>query len=273
MSSASTRHSMNAAELAAYYGDGYVLIKGLFDRTEVESLNQIVREDPVVNNSVYGRKDATGGTTELALWNDLQEDMFSDVARSARLVTNLQKLLGGDVAFFHAKLTLKRPKTGGAWDWHQDYGYWYRTGYLFPHMASVFIALDPSKKVNGCLQVLRGSHELGRIEHGVNSEQVGADLVRVNAAMKKLELVHVEMDPGDALFFHCNLLHASGQNTSDQTRNVLLCCYKRADNKPYMDLAASSHTPIQIVADDDIMRYANRPISREKDFSDGKPAT
>jgi ectoine hydroxylase-related dioxygenase (phytanoyl-CoA dioxygenase family) len=271
MSPKSSRYSLNKSELAAYSRDGYLVIKGLFDHIEVESLNQIVRADPVVLGSVYGRKDAAGGTAELVLWHDLREDMFSDVARSARVVTNLQKLLGGDVAFFHAKLTLKRPKTGGAWDWHQDYGYWYRTGYLFPHMASVFIALDPSKKENGCLQVLRGSHQLGRIEHGVNSEQVGADMVRVNAAMEKLELVHVEMDPGDALFFHCNLLHASGQNTSEQTRNVLLCCYNRVDNVPYMDMATSSHTPIEIVADDDIMRYADRPISREKTFHYGAP--
>ncbi len=248
------------------------MIKGLFDRREVDSLNRIVREDPVIQQSVYERKDAAGGTTELALWRDLQEDMFSDVARSARVVTNVQKLLGGDAAFFHAKLTLKRPRTGGAWDWHQDYGYWYRTGFLFPHMASVFIALDPSRRINGCLQVLRGSHLLGRIEHGVTTEQVGADMVRVEAAMQKLELVHVEMDPGDALFFHCNLLHASGQNTSDQTRNVLLCCYNRADNAPYMDLATTSHTPIEIVADADLLRYADRPISSGKAFHDGAPA-
>lgn len=272
MTTPDPQYSMSSADLEAYSRDGYVVIKGLFDRAEVDSLNRIVREDPVVADSVYGRKDSDGGTTELALWHDLQEDMFSDVARSARVVTNMGRLLGGEPAFFHAKLTLKRPKTGGAWDWHQDYGYWYRAGYLFPHMASVFIALDPSKKVNGCLQVLRGSHALGRIEHGVNVDQVGADMVRVNAAMEQLDLVDVEMDPGDALFFHCNLLHASGQNVSDQTRNVLLCCYNRADNQPYMDIASSSHTPIEIVADEDIMRYAGRPISRDKAFHDGARA-
>lgn len=259
-------------DITNYDRDGYVVVKGLFDQPEVDSLNQIVRDDPVVAEAVYGRKDADGGTTELALWQDLQDDMFSDVASSERIVLNMQKLLGGETAFFHAKLTLKRPKTGGAWDWHQDYGYWYRAGYLFPDMASVFIALDPCQKVNGCLQVLRGSHKLGRIEHGVNQDQVGADMIRVKAAMEKLDLVHVEMDPGDALFFHANLLHASGQNTSDRTRNVLLCCYNKANNPPYMDLASSSHTQIDIVPDDALMRYANRPISRNKTFHDGSRA-
>ena len=54
-------------------------------------------------------------------------------------------------------------------------------------MASVFLALDPSKKINGCLQVLKGSHNLGRIEHGINKDQVGADMVRVEHAMKHFD--------------------------------------------------------------------------------------
>ena len=259
-------------EAAAFARDGYVVRKGLFSEDEVTALNRIVRDDPVVAEAVYGRKDAQGGTTELALWRDLQEDMFSDAARSERLVRSVEKVLGGPVAFFHAKLTLKRPKLGGAWDWHQDYGYWYRSGFLFPHMASVFIALDPSNRDNGCLQVLRGSHALGRIEHGVNAEQIGADMTRVTAAKQKLESVHVEMDPGDALFFHCNLLHASGRNRSDQTRNILLCCYNRADNVPFFDEPTNATMPIDVVPDDMIMRYADRPISRGKSFHDGSPA-
>ena len=259
-------------EAAAFSRDGYVVRKGLFSADEVQALNRIVRDDPVVAEAVYGRKDAQGGTTELALWRDLQEDMFSDAARSERLVRSVEKVLGGPVAFFHAKLTLKRPRLGGAWDWHQDYGYWYRSGFLFPHMASVFIALDPSNRDNGCLQVLRGSHALGRIEHGVNAEQIGADMTRVTAAKQKLECVHVEMDPGDALFFHCNLLHASGPNSSDRTRNVLLCCYNRADNVPFFDEPANATAPIEVVPDDMIMRYADRPISRGKSFHDGSPA-
>ena len=26
----------------------------------------------------------------------------------------------------------KEPKVGGAWEWHQDYGYWYKNEFLFP---------------------------------------------------------------------------------------------------------------------------------------------
>lgn len=264
--------SITPDELFNFEADGYILLKGVFSLEEVAALNAIVETDPVVRESVYGRKDATGATTELALWRDLGEDMFSDVARSHRVVDRLTGLLGGDVSFFHAKLTLKRPREGGAWDWHQDYGYWYRAGFPYPDMASVFIALDPSSRENGCLQVIKGSHRMGRIEHGVNTEQVGADMKRVDAALDRHELVHVEMEPGDALFFHSNLLHASGQNTSDRTRNVLLCCYSRADNRPFVQSHNTQLTDFTPVTDAEIMRYAGNPIARDRDFADSAPA-
>lgn len=27
---------------------------------------------------------------------------------------------------------LKQPRVGGAWNWHQDFGYWYQVGCLNP---------------------------------------------------------------------------------------------------------------------------------------------
>ncbi|MAT88543.1 MAG: phytanoyl-CoA dioxygenase family protein [Aestuariivita sp.] len=269
MGSAISSKVMSPSEAVCFARDGYVVKKSLFTSQEVDALNTTVNNDPVIAKAIYGRKDSEGATTELALWTELSEDMFGAVARSARIVDSLELVLGGEVAFFHSKLTLKKPKIGGAWDWHQDYGYWYRGGYLFPHMASVFIALDPSKKINGCLQVLKGSHHLGRLEHGVNRDQVGADMDRVQAAMGKLELIYVEMEPGDALFFHANLLHASGRNDSNKTRNVLLSCYNRADNPPLMNHSGNGHTFIKKLPDEHVMMYSDRPLDHSKNFHDG----
>ena len=77
------------------------------------------------------------------------------------------------------------------------------------------IAVDAATEENGCMQVLKGSHKLGRINHILSGDQAGADLERVEEAKKRLELVHVTMASGDALFFHSNLLHCSAANNSD----------------------------------------------------------
>ena len=118
-------------------------------------------------------------------------------------------------------MTAKEAKTGGAWKWHQDYGYWYQNGCLLPDMGSAFIAVDPNTRANGCLQVLKGSHKMGRVEHGRYGDQTGADPERVEAAEKVMERMYVELDPGDTLFFHSNTLHRSDQNTSDDPRGRL----------------------------------------------------
>jgi ectoine hydroxylase len=45
---------------------------------------------------------------------------------------------------------------------------------------------------------------MGRIDHNKTGDQTGADMDRVNEALKHLELVYCEMEPGSALFFHAN---------------------------------------------------------------------
>ncbi len=91
-------------------------------------------------------------------------------------------------------------------------------------MASVAIAVDPATRENGCMQVLAGSHELGRVDHVQIGEQQGADPERAEVARNGLELVHCTLDPGDSLFFHSNLLHRSDQNRSDHPRWSMVCC-------------------------------------------------
>ena len=50
----------------------------------------------------------------------------------------------------------KEPKVGGAWEWHQDYGYWYKNQFMFPdELISVMVALTEANKGNGCLQVIK----------------------------------------------------------------------------------------------------------------------
>ena len=85
---------------------------------------------------------------------------------------------------------------------------------------------------------------MGRIEHGFSGEQVGADMEKVNEALKIMPLDYLEMELGDTAFFHCNTLHASAANLSDQPRWSIITAYNLASNKPYKDVHVSSYTPI-----------------------------
>jgi len=73
----------------------------------------------------------------------------------------------------------------------------------------------------------------------IETSNLGAVMERVNAALERLELVHCELEPGSAIFFHGNLLHRSDQNKSADPRWSLLCCYNTKHNNPYK----ASHHP------------------------------
>lgn len=133
-------------------------------------------------------------------------------------------------------------------------------------MASVRVALDRATRDNGCLQVLRGSHRVGRVDHGVlPGEQVGADPRRVEELKKRLELVHCEMAPGDALFFHANVLHRSDQNRSPDRRWTVLFCFNADHNDAYLDHHHPRYTPRVKVADDAIKAAGPRFASGDRD--------
>jgi hypothetical protein len=253
-----TTPPLNAEQLAEYDREGYLLLRGLFDREEMQTLLDYARGDQNLAASAYDRKDATGAATRLALWNHPTEDLYGLFSRSPRIVDRMEQLLGGEVYHYHSKMMLKEPYVGGAWEWHQDYGYWYHNGCLSPLLASCLIAVDRANRENGCLQVIRGSHSMGRIEHGKTGEQTGADMERVEAVLSRMELVYIEAEPGDALFFHCNLLHRSDQNRSPNPRWSLICCYNAARNDPYKDSRHPRYTPLAKVSDTAIKDWARQ---------------
>ena len=225
--------------------------------------------DNVMREHAVDLNDQTGKKTKLTLWFNPGEDAYSMVLRSNRMVNSVAKLLDSDspVCHFHTKLMQKEPKVGGAWEWHQDYGYWYKNQFLFPdQLVSVMIALTEANKGNGCLQVIKGSHKLGRVNHGFAGEQVGADMTMVNHALKTLEHVYVEINPGDALFFHSNILHRSEANLSDRPRWSLISCYNSLSNPAYNDESTSWKTPVQVVSDEALMNAATRGATEAGDF-------
>ena len=237
-----------------FHQDGYLIVRELFDPQEIAGLLSFAKADAALADEAYVRRDSGGGETRLALRNDLDDTVpYTAVVRSQRIVQAMQILLGDEVYHYHHKMMIKQPRIGGAWEWHQDYGYWYNFGCLFPDMGSCMVAVDKATTENGCLQVLKGSHKLGRLDHVRIGEQVGADPERVKAARQRFELVAVELEPGDGLFFLGNLLHCSDQNHSEHPRWSLINCYNTRHNDPYIqDGRHPNYSPLEIWPDDKV---------------------
>ena len=249
---------MTEKEINDYRRDGFVIVRNFLSTDEVTRLYRIATDDETVNLHAIDLNDMSGKKTRLTLWYAPGNDPYGLLSKSCRMVDNADLLMDGDsaVCHFHSKLMQKEPRVGGAWEWHQDYGYWYKNEFLFPdQMISVMVAITTATRANGCLQVIRGSHKMGRIEHGFAGEQVGASAHYVDLALKTMEHVYVELEAGDALFFHSNLLHRSEANTSDHARWSVISCYNRAANLPYNEPSGSSTVPLEKVPDEALLAW------------------
>ena len=267
----------DTSSLQDFRENGFVIVRKLFGTDEAETIQAAVKSDKTFGPHTDQQNFLGTTNSQLVVWNKALDSLWGSIARSSRVVDIMEYLLGFEVYHYHSKLSIKHPQSNARWCWHQDYGYWYEYGCLFPDLGSVMIALDDNTRENGCLKVISGSHKVGRLDHEFHNcfqsqvmplddprqakpsvkapySQSCADQVRVAALEKVMDVVHVELQPGDAVFFHCNLLHCSEENkTLDSPRWSLICCYNGVHNTPDRALARTmdheSYTPLYKVSD------------------------
>lgn len=252
---------LSSAEREAFWADGYFIAQGLFNSGEVDVLRDVTELVLRDDEGRLTRHDAEGNLTLLSLRNSLCDDVFSATVRCERVAGSMSELLGDEVYHYHHKLMVKEPRVGGAWEWHQDYGYWYQNGCLRPDMGSCMIAITRATRENGCVEVVKGSHLLGRIDHVEVDDQTCADPERVDEVLKRLPVESLELSPGDGVFFHANVLHRSLKNTSDEARLSLINCYNTKTNDPFKDHHHPGYSPLELLADGDVLEVGSRQLS------------
>ena len=62
----------------------------------------------------------------------------------------------------------------------------------------------------------------------------------------------MNLEPGDAVFFHANLLHRSDQNHSEHPRWAFICCYNTKSNNPYKDSRHPRYAELEIWDDEKV---------------------
>ena len=242
-------------QVQTYQRDGVLIIPGFFSPAETAILYDQAHHGERLGHALSNMPDSAGRASRLAIWGSIGADVFGAVSANPRLVDHVEALMGEPCYHWHSKVMFKEPQVGGAWEWHQDYGYWYDDTCPFPRMLSCLISLDRADRANGCLQVLVGSHRLGRLNHGTAGNQSGADPARLALVRERFEVRAIEVDPGTAVFFHCNTLHASGPNESERMRTSYICAYNALSNAPAVPATVHGQPlPIQCAADDAILR-------------------
>lgn len=259
-------HTLSDAQRTEYDENGFIIVRNLFSAEEVNLILDTALSDEKLRSAAYSRTDTEGNKTMMSVWDILGDDIYSIAMRTRRVTDIVEALIGDEICHYNSKLNAKEPSVGGRWEWHQDYGYAYDYGVIAPDMATCFLSLDPSTLENGCIEMMKGSHKLGRINHVFVGKQYCADPERIEVAAERLEVLPCELGAGDAVFFHCNTLHRSSANRSDKRRWALITVFNALSNVPIKDRPHSEHIPVDKVDDAELMKCAGRGSAADKVF-------
>ncbi|HYF49095.1 MAG TPA: phytanoyl-CoA dioxygenase family protein [Planctomycetota bacterium] len=226
------------AQLEQYRRDGYLLARGLLNSDEVGALNSemlALLSGDETKDRMHREREKSGAVRQVYLAHRYSP-AYRQITRDPKLLDPIKQVIGNDVYVWHSKINVKDAFEGTVWLWHQDYGYWMWDG-VEPKLVSAMVLLDKATINNGSLMVVAGSHKNGRHEHYADTVTTSYKQWCLNTeTLKKLireeDIRHITGEPGDVLFFDCNLIHGSGHNMSPLPRKTFIVCYNDISNKP-----------------------------------------
>ena len=212
------------AQAEAFRRDGFVRIEALADQAELETMlglyDGLFRRDGGFDAG--DRIDLVAETEGARLPQVVNPERYAPQLVAGAAYRNAQgiarQLLGPGCVPTGNHAILKPARVGGDTPWHQDEAYW---DPRFSHRAvSVWLALQPATRENGCMRFIPGSHRGPVLPHALIS--AGAHGLRATAMPPDAREIACELPAGGATLHDGRTLHAAGPNVSGQPRRALV---------------------------------------------------
>jgi phytanoyl-CoA hydroxylase len=225
--------------LDGYWKNGFVVVPGLIPEEDMQPwlrrLSDIVegRVEPaqgmlVMRDVMVAKGKVKPGSRleAIAKIQDFENDPVLDSYTTWPGVLDcVERIIGREVQTIHTMLINKPPHVDGRHPLHQDLLY-------FPfrpadRIVASWTALERVTKENGCLVVIPGSHRGELLVHeNPDWEDLNGGYFGVRDLGEALnDRIHLEMEPGDTVFFHPILVHGSGRNRTEGFRRAISAHY------------------------------------------------
>ena len=149
------------------------------------------------------------------------DDLFSRLVRHPLFLEICARQYGphAAISIFRAMVMNKPAGQGTVLPWHQDGGDVWALDR--DPLVTIWVALDPATRANGCMEVVPGTHRLGLL-----SPTAARSRRRTSARHCPPERVQpLEVEAGHAVLLHNWLIHRSGVNPSPAPRRAFTVCY------------------------------------------------
>lgn len=148
---------------------------------------------------------------------------IAELIRHPKILDAVEDLLGPNLLCWSSGFFAKNAHDPRFVSWHQDATYW---GLSSPDVVTAWLALTPSTPLNGCMQVVPGTHTK-QVEHKDTFDEKNflARGQEIAVEVDKSKVVDVVLAPGEMSLHHVLLFHGSEPNRADYRRVGLAIRY------------------------------------------------
>ncbi|GAB1598013.1 phytanoyl-CoA dioxygenase, peroxisomal-like [Argonauta hians] len=272
-------------EQCAFYKDnGFLVIKNLVSKENLSRYVERFRQLCVGEASIAGmdimkdiaadRPEYVPGKKAIAKIQGFQDDeVLFEYCCLPEILKYVESIIGTNIMAMHTMFINKPPDSGSKTTrhpMHQDLHY-----FPFRPAEKIVCSWTPIVKVNrenGCLVVIPGSHKRPLQPHGYPNWANGVNKMYHGILNYEIEdsLIHLDMEPGDTVFFHPLLFHGSGKNSTSQFRKSISCHFA-SSNCHYIDLKDTSQEniaqEIRDIAKKKLIKLFGETSAQEQDIS------
>ncbi|MDP4835885.1 MAG: phytanoyl-CoA dioxygenase family protein [Burkholderiales bacterium] len=251
---------LSGSQIQEFEDQGYLFFPSLFEQSEMSALTSQL--DDVFSRDVeYNVREKNSNSVRTSFAVQTYNPIFARLARHPRMVRPVEQLFDESVYMHQFKVNAKAAFDGDVWQWHQDFGTWHEDDQMPEARAmNIAIFLDDVNEFNGPLMFIPGSHKLGVLEAGHDTQTTSyplwtLDSKTISSLANKGGIVAPKGPAGSMLLFHSCLVHASGPNLSPWDRRTVylsLCAVSnhiRRFKRPGY-LAHRQFDPIECLPDD-----------------------
>ena len=216
-----------------YNEKGVVRVRQFFSEEEVKAirceLDRFIREDLDTKSPQASTREADGKTVR-NLWH-LEEHckFFQELADRPEIRNPIAQLVNGDPVLIAVETFNKPARVGSGVPYHQDNAYFCLDP---PDALTLWVAIDQVTVENGAVYFIEGTHKDGVLptrKSGVAGNSIG--MAEAPATPKEQQFCGT-LNPGDATIHHCQTIHHSDPNKTDNSRLGLLFVFRGAHAKP-----------------------------------------
>jgi hypothetical protein len=214
MKTSTTPPSLTPNEVSQYRKEGYLIInKPVLPAKRFQGLKDYF-EGILANLPSDERPEAM----------DVPHFMHPELLKYAfdeNILALVEPIVGPDIALFSTHFICKPKGNGKRVPWHEDSAYW--KGLIEPmEVATVWFAIDPSTKVNGCMKVIPRTHVEGQKGFSDYHEVDTATSVFPTEIKKEQReddrQVYIELQANECSLHDARIMHGSEPNTSQIRR-------------------------------------------------------